>query len=76
MQEKFYSIDQKNLNSHYTMVIYWSSVDFCFLVALPELRGHVMNWQSVTHGDTYEEAARNGTEAIEVILEDETAPGD
>lgn len=45
------------------MHIHWSVEDDAYLVTLPEWEGRVFN--PVTHGDTYEEAARNGQLAIE-----------
>ena len=48
----------------YQMVIQWSEVDQCFLVALPDFPGQ--QWR--THGDTYQEAVNNGIEAIESLI--------
>ena len=45
---------------HYSMVIQWSNTDQAYLVTLPEWDGRVFN--PVTHGDTYEEAIKNGLE--------------
>jgi antitoxin HicB len=56
------------MDMHYTMTIYWSEEDQCYLVSVPDLKEHVINWNTLTHGDTYEEAARMGTEAIDVAL--------
>lgn len=52
---------------HYKMVIEWSEEDQAYIVTLPEfwkdgLIGH-------THGSTYEEAAREGTEMLELVIE-------
>jgi len=44
---------------HYSMVIQWDSRDNIFVVRVPELLG------CVTHGDTYEEAVKQGEDAIE-----------
>ena len=44
---------------HYSMVIQWDSRDNIFVVRVPELPG------CVTHGDTYEEAVKQGEDAIE-----------
>jgi antitoxin HicB len=49
----------------YTMVIQWSDDDQTYLVLLPEWEGRVSN--PVTHGDSYEEAARNGYDAISAL---------
>lgn len=50
----------------YTVVIQWSNEDRCFVVILPEFTD-VM--QPVTHGDTYEEALKNATEVLELLIE-------
>jgi antitoxin HicB len=50
----------------YSMLIQWSEEDAAFLVTLPEWEGRVFN--PVTHGDTYEEAVRNGTVALECLV--------
>ena len=52
---------------HYSMVIQWSDEDQAFLVSLPEWEGRVSN--PVTHGDTYEQAAKNGLDAITALSE-------
>lgn len=46
----------------YAMIIEWSDVDQKFIVTVPDLRG------CITGGDTREEAARNGEEAIASML--------
>jgi predicted RNase H-like HicB family nuclease len=49
----------------YTMIIQWSEEDQLYLVHLPEFP-----WQQfVTHGTTYEEAAKNGQDALEGLIE-------
>ena len=55
------------MNSHYCMLIQWSEEDEAFLVTLPEFANVVM---PCTHGKTYGEAARNGAEVIELLVED------
>lgn len=50
----------------YTMVIFWSAEDEAFLVSFPDWEGIVFN--PITHGDSYEEAARNGVEAMEGLV--------
>jgi predicted RNase H-like HicB family nuclease len=61
------------MNHKYTMVIQWSEEDRLYLVHLPEFP-----WQEfVTHGSTYEEAAKNGQEALEgliAVLQDNHQP--
>lgn len=49
----------------YSMVIQWSETDQLYLVHLPEFPTQ----QFVTHGNTYEEAARNGQDAIDSLVE-------
>lgn len=44
---------------HYSMIIQWDSRDNIFVVRVPELPG------CVTHGETYEEAMKQGLDAIE-----------
>ena len=52
----------------YTIVIQWSDEDNCFVVFLPEFSQNVM--QPVTHGETYEEALKNGQEVLQSIMEE------
>jgi len=53
------------MSYRYTMVIQWSDADQLYLVHLPEFP-----WQQfVTHGTTYQEAAQNGQEALEGLIE-------
>jgi len=47
------------------MHIQWSDEDNCYLVHLPEFPEQY--WR--THGETYEEAARNGREVLEMLIE-------
>jgi antitoxin HicB len=49
------------------MHIAWSDEDQAYLVTLPEWADRVM--QPVTHGDTYEQAAQNGREVLEMLIE-------
>ena len=53
--------------SHYTMHIQWSDSDEAFLVTLPEWRDRVFG--PVSHGETYEEAGRNGQTALQLLIE-------
>jgi predicted RNase H-like HicB family nuclease len=55
---------------HYQMVIIWSDEDNCYLVHLPDFPEQHYR----THGDTYEEAAKNGQEVLELLLEDDGLP--
>jgi len=52
-----------NTYPHYSMDIRWSDEDQAFIVSIPELPG------CVTHGFTYEEAAKNGREVLELWLD-------
>jgi antitoxin HicB len=52
---------------HYAMLIEWSDEDQAFLVTLPEWADRVNT--PTTHGATYEEAARNGQEALHDLME-------
>ncbi len=54
----------------YEMVITWSEVNQCYLVHLPDFPEQHYR----THGETYEEAARNGQEVLELLLEDDGLP--
>ena len=44
---------------HYSMIIRWDSRSDIFVVSVPELPG------CMTHGKTYEEAVKQGEDAIE-----------
>ena len=52
------------MNLPYSMLIQWSNPDQLFLVLYPELTGDTPQ----THGSTYEEAARNGQDALEGMI--------
>ncbi|HKS69140.1 MAG TPA: type II toxin-antitoxin system HicB family antitoxin [Ktedonobacterales bacterium] len=47
---------------HYSMVIEWSDEDQAFVVSIPEFPGNY------THGDTYEEAAKQGQDLIDSLI--------
>lgn len=53
------------MNLKYQMIIQWSEEDNIYLVALPDFPGD--KW--ATHGETYEEAATNGREVLELLIE-------
>lgn len=55
---------------HYQMVIVWSNEDQCYLVHFPGFPEQTYR----THGNTYEEAAKNGQEVLELLLEDDDLP--
>ena len=50
----------------YTVIIQWSDEDEAYVVSLPE-------WGPLckTHGATYEEAAKNAREVLELLMEEE-----
>ncbi len=49
----------------YTMIIQWSEEDQLYLVHVPDFP-----WQHfITHGKTYQEAAENGQDALEGLIE-------
>jgi len=52
------------------MAIVWSDEDDCYLVHLPDFPDQ----KFITHGETYEEAAKNGQEVLELLLEDGDPP--
>src|SRR5215216_2229275 len=52
----------------YTVIIQWSDEDRCYVVSLPEWGPYCK-----THGDTYEEAAQNAREVLELLTETEAA---
>lgn len=47
----------------YSMIIEWSDADAAYVVTLPEFPSNR------THGETYEEAVRNGHEVLEMLVE-------
>ena len=53
----------------YSMVIQWSDEDEAYIVTLPEFGA------CKTHGSTYEEAARQGQDALESLIAAYTEDG-
>jgi antitoxin HicB len=51
----------------YSMIIEWSDEDLAYLVTLPEWADRVL--QPITHGDTYEQAAISGQEALAMLID-------
>ena len=51
---------------HYSILVQWSEEDQSYLVTLPEWEGRVFN--PVTHGQTYEEAIKQGQEALAALV--------
>lgn len=64
------SADQARERPQYSMVITWSPKDAAYLVRLPEWMPYVLNQIAVTHGTTYEEAARHGQEVLQMLIEE------
>jgi predicted RNase H-like HicB family nuclease len=60
---------ENSVQTRYTVIIQWSDEDQCYVVCLPEWGPYAK-----THGKTYEEAARNAREVLELLMQDETAP--
>ena len=54
----------------YQMVIVWSQENDCYLVHLPDFPEQHYR----THGDSYAEAAQNGQEVLELLLEADGLP--
>ncbi len=52
------------MNGRYRMIIEWSDEDNCFIASLPDFGPYAK-----THGDSYLEAAKNGQEVIESLIE-------
>jgi predicted RNase H-like HicB family nuclease len=57
------------MKSKYSMVIQWSDEDQAYVVSFPEFGG------SHTHGSSYEDAARQGTEVLQLLAESYQAEG-
>lgn len=55
---------------HYSMIIEWSAEDQLYIVTIPELLG------CRTHGATYEDAARQGRDAMESWVDAAREDGD
>lgn len=54
---------------HYSMLLQWDPEDGIYVVTVPELPG------CLTHGGTYEEAVKQGQDAIESWIEANRAEG-
>ena len=57
------------MKSTYSVIIQWSDEDKAFIATLPEFDG------ALTHGSTYEEAARMAEELLESLIESYEADG-
>ena len=60
------------MNHRYSMHLRWSEEDQAFLVTFPDLTGPD---RPCTHGETYEEAAKNGQEVLGLLIETYTERG-
>ena len=58
------------MKSQYSILIQWSDEDQKYVVSLPEFGPYAH-----THGDTYEDALKNGQEVLELLIEDYQAQG-
>jgi predicted RNase H-like HicB family nuclease len=58
------------MKHEYSMLIQWSDEDQVFVVSLPEFGS-----SNRTHGATYEEAAKNGKEVLDLLVETYQAEG-
>jgi predicted RNase H-like HicB family nuclease len=56
-------------NKHHSMIIEWSDEDDAYIVNVPELPG------CMTHGATYEEAVRQGQNAIDRWIDAQRSSG-
>jgi antitoxin HicB len=52
------------MSTHYSIIIQWSDEDQTYIVSLPEW-GDLVH----THGNTYEEALKNGQELLQGLIE-------
>jgi len=52
------------MKSRYAMLIQWSDEDQVYIASLPEFGDFAK-----THGATYEEAAKNGQEVLDLLIE-------
>jgi antitoxin HicB len=55
------------MNTKYRMLIQWSDEDACYVVFLPDFDGLIP--QPCSDGMTFEEAARNGQDCLETVLD-------
>lgn len=53
------------MKSEYSILIQWSNEDQKYIISLPEFGPYAH-----THGDSYEEALKNGQEVLELLIED------
>lgn len=53
------------MNHQYSILIQWSNEDQKYIVSLPEFGPYAH-----THGNSYEEALKNGQEVLDLLIED------
>ncbi|MGI0479604.1 type II toxin-antitoxin system HicB family antitoxin [Geminocystis sp. CENA526] len=53
------------MNYKYSILIQWLNEDQKYIVSLPEFGPYAH-----THGDSYEEALKNGQEVLDLLIED------
>ncbi len=53
------------MNHQYSILIQWSNEDQKYIVSLPEFGPYVH-----THGNSYQEALKNGQEVLDLLIED------
>jgi len=53
------------MNRQYAILIQWSNEDQKYIASLPEFGPYAH-----THGNSYEEALKNGQEVLELLIED------
>jgi antitoxin HicB len=63
-----------SLPIQYSMLIEWSEQDQAYLVTLPEWAQQVH--MPATHGETYDEAVKNGQEVLEMLINDAKKRGE
>lgn len=59
------------MNVRYSMTIQWSDEDQTYIVSFPEW-GNLLH----THGNTYEDAVKNGQELLEGLIESRRQHGE
>jgi predicted RNase H-like HicB family nuclease len=59
---------------HYSMAIQWSDEDQAYIVSFPEWEAHGLIGH--THGDTYDEAVKNGREVLAMLINSARAEGE
>ena len=63
-----------NEQTRYSMVIEWSDEDQAYLVTLPEWAERIL--MPVTHGATYDQAGKNGQEALQLLIDSAREEGE